>query len=72
MARHFWPAQTALGKRVALDLETMKFFPDRPPRFDLEMGMREIVGVWLSTPEGAARHGKRVAKLIDVEKQYLR
>jgi ribose 5-phosphate isomerase B len=34
--------------------------------------MREIVGVWLSTPEGAARHGKRVAKLIAVEKQYLR
>ncbi len=34
--------------------------------------MREIVGVWLSTPEGAPRHGRRVAKLIAVEKQYLR
>jgi ribose 5-phosphate isomerase B len=34
--------------------------------------MREIVVVWLSTPEGASRHGKRVAKLIAVEKQYLR
>ncbi|HZF37303.1 MAG TPA: RpiB/LacA/LacB family sugar-phosphate isomerase [Blastocatellia bacterium] len=34
--------------------------------------MREIVSVWLSTPEGATRHGKRVAKLIAVEKQYLR
>jgi ribose 5-phosphate isomerase B len=34
--------------------------------------MREIVGVWLATPEGAARHGKRVEKLIAVEKQYLR
>lgn len=34
--------------------------------------MREIVNAWLSTPEGAARHGKRVAKLIAVEKQYLR
>jgi ribose 5-phosphate isomerase B len=34
--------------------------------------MREIVGVWLSTPEGASRHGKRVAKLIAVEKQYMR
>jgi ribose 5-phosphate isomerase B len=34
--------------------------------------MREIVSVWLSTPEGAARHGKRVEKLIAVEKQYLR
>ncbi len=45
MARRIWPAQTAIGKRVALDLETMKFFPDRPPLFDLEMGMRQIVGV---------------------------
>jgi len=34
--------------------------------------MREIVNVWLATPEGASRHGKRVAKLIAIEKQYLR
>ena len=32
----------------------------------------EIVNVWLSTPEGEPRHGKRVAKIIAIEKQYLR
>lgn len=32
----------------------------------------DIVDVWLSTPEGDPRHGKRVAKIIAVEKQYLR
>jgi ribose 5-phosphate isomerase B len=34
--------------------------------------MRQIVAAWLSTPEGEARHGKRVAKIIAIEKQYLR
>jgi len=34
--------------------------------------MRRIVEVWLSTPEGEARHGKRVAKIMAIEKQYLR
>jgi ribose 5-phosphate isomerase B len=34
--------------------------------------MREIVRAWLSTPEGEARHGKRVAKIMAIEKQYLR
>jgi putative ABC transport system permease protein len=45
MARRLWPAQSALGKRVALDYEAMKYFPDRPPELDLAAGMREIVGV---------------------------
>lgn len=34
--------------------------------------MREIVNVWLSTPEGEQRHGRRVAKIMAIEKQYLR
>ncbi|MGH9799065.1 MAG: ribose 5-phosphate isomerase B [Blastocatellia bacterium] len=33
---------------------------------------REVVKTWLATPEGEARHGKRVAKIMAVEKQYLR
>ncbi len=34
--------------------------------------MRAIVQVWLATPEGEARHGKRVAKIMAIEKQYSR
>lgn len=33
--------------------------------------MREIVRAWLNTDEGEARHGKRVAKIMAIEKQYL-
>jgi putative ABC transport system permease protein len=45
MAPRYWPGENPLGKRIALDLETMKFYPDRPPTFDIAGGMREIVGV---------------------------
>lgn len=34
--------------------------------------LRAIVLAWLNTPEGEARHGKRVAKIMAIEKQYLR
>lgn len=34
--------------------------------------MHKIVRAWLNTPEGEARHGKRVAKIMAIEKQYLR
>jgi len=34
--------------------------------------MREIVQTWLATPEGEERHGKRVAKITSIERQYLR
>lgn len=34
--------------------------------------IREVVQAWLTTPEGEARHGKRVAKIMAVERQYLR
>ncbi len=34
--------------------------------------MREIVKTWLATPEGEERHGKRVAKIMAVERQYIR
>lgn len=34
--------------------------------------IREVVQAWLATPEGEARHGKRVAKMMAIERQYLR
>jgi len=34
--------------------------------------MREVVETWLKTPEGETRHGKRVAKIMAIERQYLR
>lgn len=34
--------------------------------------MRAIVQAWLETPEGEERHGKRVAKITAIERQYLR
>ena len=45
MAQRYWPGESPLGKRVALDLEAMRFFRDRPPILDIPAGMREIVGV---------------------------
>ena len=34
--------------------------------------LQQIVAAWLATPEGEARHGRRVAKITAIEKQYLR
>ena len=45
MALRYWPGENPIGKRIALDLETMKFYRDRPPTFDIPAGMREIVGI---------------------------
>ncbi|MGH8629849.1 MAG: FtsX-like permease family protein, partial [Burkholderiales bacterium] len=45
MARKYWPGENPIGKRVALDFETMRFRRDGPPTFDIPGGMREVVGV---------------------------
>ena len=45
MARRYWPGHEAIGQRIALDFEAMKYFPDRPPQLDLASGIREIVGI---------------------------
>jgi putative ABC transport system permease protein len=45
MARQIWPGERPIGKRVALDLEAWRFYPDRPPEMDMRGGLREIVGV---------------------------
>jgi putative ABC transport system permease protein len=45
MAQRYWPGESPVGRRMALDLEAMRFFRDRPPLLDVASGMREIVGV---------------------------
>jgi putative ABC transport system permease protein len=45
MARMCWPGENPVGRRLALDFETLRFFPDRPPERNIPGGMREIVGV---------------------------
>jgi hypothetical protein len=45
LARRYWPGESPLGRRIALDLETMRFYLDRPPTSDIKGGMREIVGI---------------------------
>jgi ribose 5-phosphate isomerase B len=34
--------------------------------------MRAVVGAFLSTPEGEERHGRRVAKISEIERRYTR
>ena len=33
---------------------------------------RQIVTTWLATPDGADRHQRRVDKIMDIERRYLR
>lgn len=37
-----------------------------------EEQITQVVDAWLATPEGEARHGKRVAKIMAIERQYLK
>jgi putative ABC transport system permease protein len=57
MARTFWPGENPVGRRIALDLETMRFFPDRPPIRNVPAAMREIVGVVRDIRHNSLRAG---------------
>jgi putative ABC transport system permease protein len=45
LARQVFAGERVLGRRIALDLEAMRFFKDRAPELDIPSGLREIVGV---------------------------
>ena len=45
LARRLWPGGDPIGRRVALNYETLRYFPDRPPEPDLASAWREVVGV---------------------------
>jgi putative ABC transport system permease protein len=45
LARQVFPGEPAIGKRLAIDLEAMRFHRDRPPDLDVAGALREIVGV---------------------------
>jgi predicted permease len=45
-ARRFFPGENAIGRRVALSIEALRFDrPDAPPRLDFPGAAREIVGI---------------------------
>jgi putative ABC transport system permease protein len=45
MARTFWPGEHPVGRKIAVDFETMQYFRDRPPTRNVPAAMREIVGI---------------------------
>jgi putative ABC transport system permease protein len=59
MARQFWPRENPIGRRVALNFEAWRYYPDGPPQFDLAAGMREIVGI-----VGDVRHSSLSAQPV--------
>jgi putative ABC transport system permease protein len=44
-ARRYWPGESAVGKRLALSIESLVFGPSGPPHLDFSSAMREVVGV---------------------------
>jgi len=45
LARQLWPGQSALGKRLAMSLEALRFRADGPPTLDFPGAYRTVVGV---------------------------
>lgn len=45
LARQVFPGERAIGRRIAIDLEALRFHRDRAPELDIASGLRQIVGI---------------------------
>lgn len=44
-AHQLFPDGHALGQKISIDYEAMRFYQNRAPDFDLSIGLREVVGI---------------------------
>jgi putative ABC transport system permease protein len=71
-ARELFPGGQAVGRRLALDIEAFRYFPDRPPEFDIRFGLREIVGVIADVKHSGLADGAVAEMYVPVRQRPAR